>query len=76
LLTVPIRTYQLLVSPVLGSNCRYTQSCSSYAIEAIDRHGPLRGTGLALGRIMRCNPWHPGGHDPVPGSLDRERPLR
>ncbi len=61
-----IRVYQLVLRPVLGPNCRFSPSCSDYALEALDRHGVVRGAGLAGLRILRCNPWHPGGHDPVP----------
>jgi hypothetical protein len=61
-----IRGYQLLLSPVLGNNCRFEPSCSHYAVEAIDRHGPWRGSALAARRILRCHPWHSGGYDPVP----------
>jgi uncharacterized protein len=62
-----IRAYQLVLSPWLGSNCRFYPSCSEYAHEAIHHHGALRGVWLALKRISRCHPWHPGGVDPVPG---------
>jgi uncharacterized protein len=61
-----IRAYQLLISPFLGQNCRFFPSCSHYALEAIEIHGSLRGTGLAITRICRCHPFHPGGYDPVP----------
>ena len=61
-----IRCYQLLVSPLLGTNCRYLPSCSDYAQEAIATHGALRGTGLALARLGRCHPWGGDGYDPVP----------
>ena len=61
-----IRAYQLALRPVLGPNCRFSPSCSDYALQALDRHGVVRGAGLATLRILRCNPWHPGGHDPVP----------
>jgi hypothetical protein len=61
-----LRGYQLLISPLLGNHCRFYPSCSQYAIEAVDRHGVLRGSGLALRRLSRCHPWHPGGFDPVP----------
>jgi putative membrane protein insertion efficiency factor len=66
ILTAPIRAYQLTLSPLLGPRCRFHPSCSHYAIEAIDRHGPARGGWLALRRIARCHPLNPGGHDPVP----------
>ncbi len=66
LLAAVIGLYRLLVSPMLGYHCRFHPSCSSYAQEAVLRHGALRGTLLALGRLMRCHPWHPGGVDPVP----------
>lgn len=61
-----IRAYQLALSPFLGANCRFHPSCSSYALEALERHGALRGSWLALRRLARCHPWHPGGYDPVP----------
>lgn len=61
-----IRAYQWLLSPILGSNCRFHPSCSQFAAEAIQIHGPLRGFGMALRRISRCHPWHAGGYDPVP----------
>jgi putative membrane protein insertion efficiency factor len=61
-----IRTYQVLLSPFLGDHCRFTPSCSRYAIEAIEKHGSLRGTWLAIKRIARCHPLCDGGYDPVP----------
>ena len=61
-----IRAYQRLVSPLLGPRCRFHPSCSQYALEAIDTHGALRGVWLALRRLLRCHPLHPGGYDPVP----------
>jgi putative membrane protein insertion efficiency factor len=65
-LVVPIRVYQRTLSPLLGPRCRFYPSCSHYAIEAIERHGALRGTWLAAKRIVRCQPLSAGGHDPVP----------
>ena len=61
-----IRGYQLLLSPVLPASCRFMPSCSAYAIEAVEKHGPLAGTWLAARRICRCHPWNDGGFDPVP----------
>ncbi|HEY1327726.1 MAG TPA: membrane protein insertion efficiency factor YidD [Casimicrobiaceae bacterium] len=61
-----VRAYQLLFRPLLGANCRFHPSCSDYALEAIERHGALRGAWLAVRRIGRCHPYHPGGYDPVP----------
>jgi putative membrane protein insertion efficiency factor len=61
----PIRLYQLLLSPLLGERCRYYPSCSDYAAQAITRFGILRGLVLAGWRLLRCNPWSPGGFDPV-----------
>ena len=61
-----IRAYQLALSPILGPSCRFVPSCSAYAIEAIEVHGAFAGSGLALRRIARCHPFHPGGFDPVP----------
>jgi putative membrane protein insertion efficiency factor len=61
-----IRLYQMTLSPLLGQNCRFTPSCSRYAIEAIERHGAVRGFGYAVRRILRCQPFCEGGHDPVP----------
>ena len=66
LLIAPIRAYQKVVSPLLGPRCRFHPSCSSYAIEAIEKHGAARGSWLAARRIARCHPFRPGGYDPVP----------
>ncbi len=62
-----VRLYQLVVSPLLGPRCRYWPSCSHYAVEAIQVHGPLRGGWLAARRLVRCHPGSDGGIDPVPG---------
>ncbi len=66
LLVFGVQAYQLVISPIFGATCRFVPSCSSYAIEALQEHGPWRGSALALRRIGRCHPFHPGGFDPVP----------
>lgn len=73
ILIVLIRGYQLLLSPLLGNHCRFYPSCSQYAREAIERHGALRGGWLAIRRVLRCHPWHPGGIDPVPEPVQKDR---
>lgn len=67
-----IRLYQLCLSPFFGGQCRFYPSCSAYAAEAIDTHGALRGSWLAVWRLLRCHPWHSGGVDPVPPSEVKE----
>lgn len=64
LLIALVRGYQLAISPLLGRHCRFQPTCSQYAIEAIRRHGVLRGSVKSVRRIARCHPWHPGGYDP------------
>ena len=61
-----LRFYQYAISPMLGRNCRYHPTCSAYAVEAVERHGALKGGWLALKRVARCHPFKPGGYDPVP----------
>jgi putative membrane protein insertion efficiency factor len=68
ILIAPIKAYQFLLSPWLGHSCRFTPSCSNYAIEAIEVRGPFTGLFLASKRISRCHPWCKGGLDPVPTS--------
>ena len=65
LLIALIRFYKAAISPWLGANCRFTPTCSEYAMEAIQRHGALKGFWMATGRILRCNPFCKGGYDPV-----------
>lgn len=66
ILILPIRAYQYLISPLLPNSCRYTPTCSEFAIEAVQKHGILAGSWLAIKRVGRCHPWHEGGYDPVP----------
>jgi len=63
---VALRGYKRFISPVLPPACRFVPTCSEYAAEAIEKHGVLRGGTLAVRRLVRCGPWHPGGYDPVP----------
>lgn len=65
-LSLPIRFYRLVISPLIGSNCRYTPSCSTYAMEALRKHGAIKGGWLATRRIIRCHPWGGSGIDNVP----------
>ncbi|HUR93264.1 MAG TPA: membrane protein insertion efficiency factor YidD [Gemmatimonadales bacterium] len=66
LLATLIRSYQRFISPALPPSCRFHPSCSAYALEAVTRHGALKGSWLAAHRLARCHPFHPGGFDPVP----------
>lgn len=66
ILILPIRFYQLAISPLFPPACRYTPTCSQYAIEALRVHGPVKGLWLAAKRVGRCHPWGRSGHDPVP----------
>mgnify|MGYP003062703552 CR=1 FL=1 len=65
-LSLPIWFYRAVISPYLPQSCRFTPTCSEYALEALRKHGPLRGTWLAVRRILRCHPWGGSGYDPVP----------
>ena len=69
-----IRLYQLLLSPLLGANCRFEPTCSTYASEAIKRFGILKGGYLSLRRLIKCHPFHEGGCDPVPDLVDDNQP--
>ena len=66
ILVMLVRVYQYAISPLTMASCRYTPTCSAYAVEALKKHGPLKGGWLALKRIVSCNPWGGHGHDPVP----------
>nr|WP_319400635.1 membrane protein insertion efficiency factor YidD [uncultured Carboxylicivirga sp.] len=66
LLIIPVKLYQWFLSPWLGASCRYTPTCSAYTIEALKKHGPIKGLWLSVKRILSCNPWGGHGHDPVP----------
>lgn len=66
LMILMIRIYQRCISPMLGQNCRFVPTCSQYAVEALRRHGPLKGGWLTVRRILRCHPWGGSGFDPVP----------
>ncbi|TDE98749.1 membrane protein insertion efficiency factor YidD [Occultella glacieicola] len=79
LLVGGVRAYQLIVSPWFAPTCRYYPSCSTYAIDALRKRGPLAGTGLAVWRVLRCNPWSAGGVDHVPprrSQMDHGHPHR
>ncbi|MEP6694766.1 MAG: membrane protein insertion efficiency factor YidD [Chloroflexota bacterium] len=66
-----LRFYKAQISPALPAACRYTPTCSEYAIEAVERYGALRGTGMAIRRVVSCNPFARGGYDPVPQRVAR-----
>ena len=66
LLILCIRFYQIFISPLKPPTCRFYPTCSAYAVEAIQKKGPVKGTWLAIKRIAKCHPFHPGGYDPVP----------
>lgn len=66
ILLVLIKAYQYLISPMLGPSCRFTPTCSEYAVQALNRYGALKGFWLSIKRVGRCHPWHDGGYDPLP----------
>jgi len=72
-LVAPIVAYRRWVSPALPARCRFYPTCSAYALTAIATHGPIRGIWLAIRRLLRCHPFHPGGYDPVPPPRARDR---
>ena len=65
-LIILVRFYQYIISPLLPTSCRYTPSCSVYSVEALKKHGPIKGAYLTIKRVVSCNPWGGHGHDPVP----------
>lgn len=69
-----IRIYQLTLSPLLGSNCRFQPTCSAYATEAIKKFGVLKGGYLSFRRLIKCHPFHEGGYDPVPDTVEDIKP--
>jgi len=71
LLTTLVKGYRLFISPALGASCRFEPSCSTYALQALEQHGALAGSYLSVRRIVRCQPWCEGGHDPVPAQPPR-----
>ena len=71
ILILPIRFYQLAISPILGKNCRFEPSCSNYMLQAIEEWGAFKGLWLGMKRIGRCHPWGSWGHDPVPLRKDK-----
>ena len=71
-----IRVYQVFISPFLGQNCRFYPTCSCYAHQALQKHGPFKGSALAIKRIVKCQPFHPGGIDLVPDAPTNEQPNK
>lgn len=72
IVALPVKFYRLVVSPLIGSNCRYQPTCSEYALEALKTHGALRGGWLAARRVARCHPLGGSGYDPVPGETRKD----
>lgn len=66
LIILPVKFYQYVISPMTGASCRYTPTCSAYTVEALKKHGPIKGLWLSIKRIVSCNPWGGHGYDPVP----------
>lgn len=74
LLSLPVRFYRAVFSPWVGHSCRYQPTCSAYAMEALQKHGGLKGGWLAARRILRCHPWGRSGYDPVPDVSVKDEP--
>jgi len=75
ILKAPVHLYRLTLKPLIGWNCRHLPTCSDYALEAIDRNGPWRGSWLAFSRVCRCRPWGTNGYDPVPDIRAERHPF-
>jgi len=75
LITFIIRAYQYVISPYLAPSCRYSPTCSEYAIESFQRFGIIRGLILSVRRVFSCHPWHHGGHDPVPAAFTLKKTI-
>ena len=71
-LIILIRIYQLILSPIIGQNCRYQPTCSEYTLECLKQFGILKGTFLSLKRVIKCHPWGSQGYDPVPNKLEEK----
>lgn len=71
-----IRAYQYVISPYMAPSCRYSPTCSEYAIESFQRFGFMRGLYLSVRRIFSCHPWHDGGHDPVPTTFTLKKSIK
>ena len=72
LIIIPVRLYQILLSPLLGKNCRFNPTCSNYMLQAVREWGPLYGSWLGLKRIVRCHPWGGHGDDPIPRKIRKD----
>ena len=73
LFILPVKLYQIIISPILPNACRYTPTCSVYTIQAIKIHGPLKGIWLGIKRLSRCHPWGKSGYDPVPPKIKTKK---
>lgn len=76
LLLIPVYIYRGAISPLFPPSCRYTPTCSRYTIEALKKHGPIRGSYLSAKRILSCNPWGGSGYDPVPETMTRKKKTK
>jgi len=75
IVSLPVRLYRVTFSPWVGHGCRFQPTCSAYALEALERHGAIKGTWLTIRRIGRCHPWGSSGYDPVPGTDASDQPT-